>query len=165
MNGKNLSALILFFSSFIVLECASSKNSIKIGEINEFLSKKQNGWQKEKDNDNIQVYSRLHEGLLFKEYKVETVVEATVVNILALFVDYPAGCEWIDRCAEMSLVKEINLKKRIFYFEMSMPTPLSNRYALIDSYIHLNTETKVLIIDLKMLDQVKKRSTVSHEAL
>lgn len=101
-------------------------------------------WKYAKGGDDVTAYTRSVADSSFKEYKVETEVEATlsqVVSVLMAVKDLP---QWVDRCSDANIVKEISSVESITRTITHSPFPLKNREAIAHGKLTQDPHTKIV---------------------
>jgi hypothetical protein len=102
-------------------------------------------WETRKVEDGITVQSRLPENAKYQEFRADTEIDATIAQAIALLSDNEACPEWLYRCKESRLIKEISPTERIFYQVSSLPFPAKSREAVFHAKIRYNTDHSALI--------------------
>jgi len=102
------------------------------------------GWKHAKTADNVTAYTRSVSDSGFKEYKVETEVDATLTQVVAVLMDVKALTEWVDRCSEAYNLKEISPTESITRTVTASPFPLKNREALAHGKLTQDKTTKIV---------------------
>jgi len=102
-------------------------------------------WQIRLVKDGITVQSRLPENAKYQEFRADTEIDATIAHAIALLSDNEACSEWLYRCKESRLLKEISPTERIFYQVSSLPFPAKSREAIFHAKIRYNSDKSALI--------------------
>ena len=89
-------------------------------------------WETRLDKDGILVQSRLNAGSKYEEFRAEAEIDATVAQAMALLIDTPACTQWLFRCKEGRVIRQISSTERTFYQVTSLPFPAKSR----DSIFH-----------------------------
>lgn len=84
-------------------------------------------WQLKKNTDGITVYTRKVEGSPILEFKASVTVDAPIDKVIALFEDEKRMTEWYYQCVRFELVDNENPTKKIFYFVIHLPWPVTER--------------------------------------
>jgi len=107
----------------------------------------QKDWTLKLDKENIKVYTKTQENSNLKAIRVSCELNTTLTKLTAVVLDANAGTEWVYSTKSSTLLKQISPSELIYYSEVSLPWPLSNR----DFVAHLNAKqdplTKVVTID------------------
>jgi hypothetical protein len=105
------------------------------------------GWKYEKSAGGAVAYTRTVPNSSFKEYKVETEVEATLTQVVAVLMDVRDLPQWVDRCSEATILKEISPTESITRTVTASPFPLKNREAISYGRLTQNPSTKVVVLE------------------
>ncbi|HNA79299.1 MAG TPA: START domain-containing protein [Turneriella sp.] len=105
------------------------------------------GWKYEKSAGGAVAYTRSVPNSSFKEYKVETEVEATLTQVVAVLMDVRDLPQWVDRCSEAAILKEISPTESITRTVTASPFPLKNREAISHGRLTQNPTTKVVVME------------------
>lgn len=105
------------------------------------------GWKYEKSSGGVTAYTRSVPGSSFKEYKVETEVEATLSQVVAVLMDVKSLPQWVDRCTEAAILKEISPVESITRTVTASPFPLKNREAIAHGKLTQNSTTRVVTLE------------------
>ncbi len=92
----------------------------------------QNGWVLKKEKDGIKISSRHSDHSKFNDLKIETDLRGTISQLSAILLDVEKYPEWAYATKTCVLVKKISKMEVIYYSEIGVPWPASNR----DFYAH-----------------------------
>jgi len=84
-------------------------------------------WQLRKDEDGVKVYTSSTANSNFNSIKVECTVKATQSQLIAFLLDISRQHEWVYNTKSSHLLKTIRPNELIFYSEVSVPWPCTNR--------------------------------------
>ena len=101
-----------------------------------FASAKAEEWHLKKEEDGIKVYTGTSPKPNIKAVKVECEINTSLSALAALLFDAKAHEQWIYNTSISYEVERLNKQEQIYYSELEMPWPLSNR----DIVIHLKVE-------------------------
>jgi hypothetical protein len=104
------------------------------------------GWKFAKSTDGVTAYTRVVSTSNFKEYKVETEVNATLTQVVAVLMSVADMPQWVDRCAEAKMLKEMSATESITRTITSSPFPLKNREAISHGRLYQDQKTKVVTL-------------------
>jgi len=110
----------------------------------------QSEWQLKKEKDGIEAYTRSREGIKFKEYKVETEINATLDQVLAIFKDFEVHTDLFPGTEDIKVLLD-EPGRYITYIKFNIPFPARDRDAVFDNYLSYQAETKTLTIDVDCL--------------
>lgn len=84
-------------------------------------------WELRKNHDGIMVHTRRVEGSPILEYKGQMKIQAPIEQVLAYFEQEDRFREWFHQCSASHLVREENPDRKIIYFVLDLPWPVSDR--------------------------------------
>jgi hypothetical protein len=105
------------------------------------------GWRYEKSAGGAVAYTRSVPNSSFKEYKVETEVDATLTQVVAVLMDVRSLPQWVERCIEASILEEITPTESITRTVTASPFPLKNREAIAHGRLTQDPTTKVVVLE------------------
>lgn len=105
------------------------------------------GWKYEKGAHDVVAYTRSVPNSSFKEYKVETEVEGTLSQVVAVLMDVRSLPQWVDRCSEASIIKEFSATESITRTVTASPFPLKNREAISQGKLVQNPATRIVTLE------------------
>ena len=109
-------------------------------------------WQLKKEAEGVKVFTQCVEGSNVKAIKVECTLHASLSQLTALLLDAPAHEHWVYSTKKSYLVKKLSPTHLIYYSEMSMPWPMSNRDVVIDLNITQAHDSKTLTVHCNAID-------------
>jgi len=89
-------------------------------------------WQLKKETDGIKVYTSVMSDCNVKAVKVECLVEATPAQLIALLLDAKAHEDWVYSTKVSKMLRQPGPFHQIYYSEMELPWPLSNRDVVVE---------------------------------
>lgn len=98
-----------------------------------FVNAQEAQWELKKDKNDVKVYVREAKDSPFKELKMSYDVEASMSAIVALLQDVEAIPDWVYKCTESYLVKEVSEDEEYYYNRVDFPWPLSDRDFVVKS--------------------------------
>lgn len=123
----------------IVLVCMSS------------LSFSQETWQLIKDEDGIKVYTRRQDNEKFKEVRADFELNASEDQLIGMLQDISHHKDWSYGTKRTFLVSKKSNDTLVYYSEVSLPWPLSNRDLVIELSVKKDTVNKTLLIQAKSI--------------
>ncbi|MBX3720559.1 MAG: START domain-containing protein [Turneriella sp.] len=108
------------------------------------LAAADDSWKFAKSADGVTAYTRTVSTSSFKEYKVETEVDATLTQVVAMLMAVNDMPQWVDRCAEANILKEISPTESITRSVTASPFPLKNREAIAYGKLTQDPQTKIV---------------------
>lgn len=104
------------------------------------------GWQLEKDQDGIQIYSRSVDGWSIHEMRGVTRIAGSLSSVVAVINDVAVLHELTDVVAHSEITHRDSDTRYQVYSMMKMPWPISNRDILNQREITQNTSTLTVTI-------------------
>ncbi len=108
------------------------------------LAAADDSWKYAKASEGVTAYTRSVASSGFKEYKVETEVDATLTQVVAMLMSVADMPQWVDRCAEAQILKEISPTESITRTVTASPFPLKNREAIAHGKLVQDPQTKIV---------------------
>ena len=87
-----------------------------------------NNWTLEKEKDGIRISSRPADGSSFKDIRVEVDVPGNIEQLAKILLDIPGYTNWAYATKKSVLIKDLGPGKLIYYSEVEVPWPATNRY-------------------------------------
>ena len=111
----------------------------------------QGKWVLTKEEDGIKVYTRLLNTGKFKEVKVDFELDATESQLVGVLQDITHHKDWSYGTKRTYLINKKGKDTTIYYSEVSLPWPLSNRDLVIELSFKKDTVNNVLHIRAKSI--------------
>lgn len=99
-------------------------------------------WEKYDEVDGITVYRREVPGSAVIALRGEGVVDAPILRVASVLVDTKRSAEWIDRLAEVRVVRKISDDEEIHWTHIETPAVLKDRDFVFDIKLELDPEHK-----------------------
>ncbi len=106
-------------------------------------------WVLEKDKNGIKVYTRKVEGFEIKEFKAITTMNVPISALVALVIDVETYPKWVENVKSSKILKVVSEDEIIYYNEIKVPWPLSNRDNIVIAKVIRNAGTNVAKVDMK----------------
>jgi len=87
----------------------------------------QNNWVFKKERDGIKIYNRHSDISRFNDIKVEMDLVGTIYQLAAILLDVERYPQWAYGTKSCVLVKRISNREIIYYSEIEVPWPATNR--------------------------------------
>ena len=114
-----------------------------------FGLQKQNGWELQKNEGGIEVYTRVTPDSDFKEFQgIMYVTGVRLSGLLAVFDDTSSYPNWMYNCIEAKLLKKIDAFKRYTYFAIKVTWPASDRDNVV--YAEISQDAKTLAVTISL---------------
>ncbi len=102
-------------------------------------------WVFKKEVSGIKIYTREAPDSDIKELKFTTIIESSISSTIALLVDVDNYDQWVYKCAESTILKELNELQSFCYYNVDFPWPMSDRDMIIYSEIEQDPLTKEVV--------------------
>ncbi len=96
-------------------------------------------WTLEKEKDGIRISSRPAEGSSFKDIRVEVDVPGNIDQLANILLDIPGYTKWAYATKKSVLIKDLGPDKLIYYSEVEVPWPATNRFYYAQLELKRNT--------------------------
>jgi len=129
LNGQQsiLSFLLLFFVS---IECIAQKD-----------------WTLKTEKDGIKVYTKTFENSPFKAIKTTCTIDASLTRITAVLLDIKNTGDWVYATKTAVVLNQISASELIYYSEINVPWPASNRDFIVRLKVTQDEKTKAVSVD------------------
>jgi ribosome-associated toxin RatA of RatAB toxin-antitoxin module len=102
-------------------------------------------WAFRKEIEGIKIYTREATGSNIKELKFTTIINSSMTNSIALLLDVDNYDRWVYKCAESTILEEIDELQSYCYYNIDFPWPMSDRDMIIYSTITQDPVTKTVV--------------------
>ena len=92
----------------------------------------QTGWVLRCERDGIKVYTKKQDNSALKAVKATSIVGASVFTVTDLLLDINNSKKWIYATKRASVLEQISLTEVVYYSEVELPWPISNRDFIAD---------------------------------
>ncbi|HSC39439.1 MAG TPA: START domain-containing protein [Chitinophagaceae bacterium] len=106
----------------------------------------QEDWSLKSDKDGIAVFTRSFPDSKFKAVKVECTLAASLSQLVAVILDVNTGDQWVYSTKSAYLLRQISASELIYYSEISVPWPASNRDFIAHLSVVQDARTKVVTV-------------------
>ncbi|GAC1302657.1 MAG: hypothetical protein NVSMB24_07570 [Mucilaginibacter sp.] len=107
----------------------------------------QSTWKLRTDKEGIKIFAGDMANSKVKAIKVETVLNATASQVVAVVMDINASTEWVYHLKQSAIVKQVSPGELYYYAEVSLSWPAANRDFVAHLTVSQNPDTKVVTID------------------
>jgi len=128
MNGKwlFLTGCILFFTGF--------------------SSAAQTDWELKAEKEGIQVYTKQMDSSPLKTIKAVFTISTSLAGLTAVLMDINSSMDWVYATKKIALLKKISPAELVYYSEIEIPWPVSNRDFIVDLIVSQDEKTKVVTV-------------------
>jgi hypothetical protein len=106
----------------------------------------QSNWELKKNEDGIRVYTKSSDESRHKGVKVTCELDGSLSELAALLLDASAHPHWVFNTKESYVVKQVSPYKQIYYSEIKLPWPLTNREVVVEMTLRQDPKTKALMV-------------------
>ncbi|HVV56314.1 MAG TPA: START domain-containing protein [Mucilaginibacter sp.] len=106
----------------------------------------QNHWKLGTEKEGIKIYTSLVPGSKIKAIKVETELDATPAQLVAVIMDVKNAPEWVYHTKSCVLVKQVSPSELYYYSEISLPWPAANRDFVAHLTVNRDPQTGIVTI-------------------
>lgn len=110
------------------------------------VAAQEKGWKLHSEKDGVQVFTQPVSNSAFKAVKAVGVVEASLSRIAYVLMDVKTTKEWVYGTKVCTLLKQMTPSDLVYYSEVDLPWPASNRDFIIRITLTQDPATKVLTI-------------------
>jgi hypothetical protein len=104
------------------------------------------GWKLHSEKDGVQVFTQPVNNSAFKAVKAVGVVETSLSRIAYVLMDVKTTKEWVYGTKVCTLLKQMTPSDLIYYSEVDLPWPASNRDFIIRITLTQDPKTRVMTI-------------------
>jgi hypothetical protein len=104
------------------------------------------GWKLHSEKDGVQVFTQPVSNSAFKAVKAVGIVETSLSRIAYVLMDVKTTKEWVYGTKVCTLLKQMTPSDLIYYSEVDLPWPASNRDFIIRITLTQDVKTKVITI-------------------
>jgi hypothetical protein len=113
----------------------------------------QNGWVFQKEKDGIKISNRHTEKSSFNDVRVELDLPGTIDQLAGILEDIPRYPDWAYATRKSILIKELGPGKLIYYSEIDVPWPASDRYFYANFELTKNeTDHSMQVVSVNLPD-------------
>lgn len=134
-----------------------------------FVVNAQTNWELKKNEEGIKVYTKSSEDSRWKSIKVTCELEGSLSELTALLLDARAHPQWVYNTKKSYVVKQISPSQQIYYSEIDLPWPLTDRDVVVEMTLYQDPSTKILQVNADAVESdipVKKGMVrVAHSSV
>src|SRR5688572_3967597 len=95
----------------------------------------QNAWQHIDDDDGVRVWKLQIPGQDMPGFRGQTFIHGRIADVMKHLVDWQRHTEWMYRCSESTLIKELTGDRSILYNRTDAPWPIRDRDVVLETHI------------------------------
>ncbi|MFT3935166.1 MAG: START domain-containing protein [Chitinophagaceae bacterium] len=123
----------ILLNGFILLFCS-------------ITAKAQQDWQLKQDKEGIKVYTRLMENSPLKAVKTVCTINTSLSVLTAVLLDIKNTPDWVYATKSINVLKQISPSELIYYSEIQIPWPVSNRDFIVLLEVTQDPKTKAVSV-------------------
>lgn len=105
------------------------------------------GWEKVYNKDGVLVHSQKAKDSVIVGFKAESVLNASLENVLQVLRDVEGTARWAPNMVEKRTIENISDVKAITYNNNDLPWPATDRDMVLVNELRLDRLNKVLVVD------------------
>lgn len=106
----------------------------------------QTDWKLTSNKEGIKVYTSQVPGSKIKAIKVESTLDATPSELVAMVMDIKNSPQWVYHTKSAVLIKQVSPSELYYYSEVNLPWPVANRDFVAHLTAFQDPDTKVVTI-------------------
>jgi hypothetical protein len=106
----------------------------------------QNTWKLQKEKDGIKISSRASPSSSFDDIRVEADFPGRIEQLAAILLDINRYPEWAYGTKKSVLIKNLGPGKLIYYSEIDIPWPASDRFYYANLELKMDTVNRTLLL-------------------
>ena len=107
----------------------------------------QDTWKLSTEKDGVRVFTKSILTSKIKALKIETVLNASASQLVAVIMDVEKGKEWVYSTKSCVLLKQVSPSELYYYSEVLLPWPAQNRDFIAHITVSQNLSNKVVTVD------------------
>ncbi len=100
-------------------------------------------WQKVKEKDNIEIFTRSTPLSSIKEVRIKTTFQVSLEHFVKALNQVSAYPQWVYKCTTAHRVKTLNENEFVYYVVSDLPFPLKDRDVFIHSRQWFEEDTQI----------------------
>lgn len=114
-------------------------------------------WVKEKDKNGIAVYMREYKGSDIKEVKAQTIIKAPLNKVKESILNINSYPQWVFSYKNTKILESKGDNGTVYYTEINMSGPVSNRDVVLKTDIEQNTELIFISREKALLNYIPEK--------
>ena len=104
-------------------------------------------WTLKLNKDGIKVYTKNLDNSPFKAIKTICTLQTTLSRLAVVLLDIKGGVDWVYATKKCDVLKQISPLEYIYYSEIEVPWPASNRDFIVRVKLTQDEKTKAITVD------------------
>ena len=118
----------------------------------------QEDWELQKDKEGIKVWTKDYPDSKFKQFKATALINSSLENVVAVFLDIENMGAWYDRIEKVTLVEKVSDLEGTYVIDFELPWPVADRISAVRSVMHYDPQNNVVTVKTKYEDGIIKNS-------
>ncbi|MDB4972296.1 MAG: Collagenase [Myxococcaceae bacterium] len=106
-------------------------------------------WEYVEDDDHVRLWKLEVPGQDLPGFRGQTIIDASIDDILSVMLQWQKHTDWMYRCAESKLLKELNNHEALMYNRTSAPWPVWDRDVIVSTDIQRGADNKSVSVTFK----------------
>ena len=106
-------------------------------------------WELKKKAKEVAIFVRGYPGTPHRESKAVTRMKTDLSALIAVLNDVDEYPEWIHRCGEAEILRELSSKERYIYFRLNSPWPVKDRDVVMKYSVSQDPVSKIVLIKME----------------
>jgi len=104
-------------------------------------------WELQRDKSEIKVWTKDYPDSKFKQFKTETIIKASLENVVAVFLDIENMGLWYDRVEKVEMVEKISNMEGTYKIDFELPWPVADRVSVVRAVLSYNSDTDAVRVE------------------
>lgn len=114
----------------------------------------QSDWELQKNKNGIKVWTKDYPDSKFKQFKATAKIEASLENVVAVFLDIENMGVWYDRVEKVTMVEKISEMEGTYKIDFELPWPVKDRISAVRAILSHDPQTNVVTVRTKYEDGI-----------
>jgi hypothetical protein len=110
------------------------------------------GWEKIAKGNGILVFKKEVQGRDLPVFKGVGVLDENIFDVLAVLHDAPRRVEWVHKCIDSRMLKQVNELDRVIYNRTTAPWPISDRDVIVFAKVAIDRPNQTVKVSFKTVD-------------
>ncbi|MEP7279037.1 MAG: START domain-containing protein, partial [Bacteroidota bacterium] len=106
----------------------------------------QSDWTLKQDKEGIKIYTKNMDASPLKAVKTVCTINASLASLTAVLIDIKGGIDWVYSTKKIVLLKQLSPMELLYYSEIEVPWPVSNRDFIVLLQVSQDQKTRVVTV-------------------
>lgn len=120
------------------------------------------GWELDRDRDDVRVYLKKIPGSKYKAYRGVTEMEATLGSVVSIFMDIERMPNWMHELEQASVLKQKDAANRYLYMVNRAPFPIKDRDFIVGYNFKQNPKDLKVKISIENAPHLHQKTKYTH---